>query len=136
MILRDKVALIFTSSADVLREVDKLSYLLAFTILLNNVQPVLSGVAIGSGWQATVAYINLACYYCAGLPLGFLMGWVLKLDVMGIWGGMILGGTAVQTVILAIITARCDWENEAEIAKQRVQKWSSPKSDDHTEDKN
>lgn len=30
----------------------------------------------------------------------------------GIWGGMIFGGTFVQTVILAIITARCDWEKE------------------------
>lgn len=25
---------------------------------------------------------------------------------------MIFGGTAVQTVILAIITSRCDWEKE------------------------
>lgn len=30
----------------------------------------------------------------------------------GIWGGMIFGGTAVQTVILAIITVRRDWEKE------------------------
>ena len=46
IILRDKVALIFTSSSDVLDEVDKLSYLLAITILLNSVQPVLSGHTI------------------------------------------------------------------------------------------
>ncbi|KAB2023703.1 hypothetical protein ES319_D06G037200v1 [Gossypium barbadense] len=81
LVLRDKVALIFTSSNDVLEEVDKLSYLLGVTILLNSVQPVLSGVAIGSGWQATVAYINLGCYYIIGLPLGILMGWVFKLGV-------------------------------------------------------
>ncbi|XWS21450.1 hypothetical protein CRYUN_Cryun30bG0055700 [Craigia yunnanensis] len=122
-ILRDKVALIFTSSSDVLEEVDKLSYLLGITILLNSVQPVLSGVAIGSGWQATVAYINLGCYYIVGLPLGFLMGWVFNLGVTGIWGGMIFGGTAVQTVILTIFTMRSDWEKEAEKAKQRVQRW-------------
>ena len=30
----------------------------------------------------------------------------------GIWAGMIFGGTAVQTLILAIITIRCDWEKE------------------------
>lgn len=30
----------------------------------------------------------------------------------GIWAGMIFGGTALQTVILAIITIRCDWEKE------------------------
>ncbi|GAV83242.1 LOW QUALITY PROTEIN: MatE domain-containing protein, partial [Cephalotus follicularis] len=112
MLLRDKVALIFTSSSDVLAEVDKLSYLLGITILLNSIQPVLSGVAVGSGWQAWVAYINLGCYYVVGLPLGFLMGWVFNLGVTGIWGGMIFGGTAIQTAILGIIATKTDWEKE------------------------
>ncbi|XP_031282652.1 protein DETOXIFICATION 27-like [Pistacia vera] len=129
MLLREKIALIFTSNTDVLKEVDKLSYLLAITVLFNSVQPVLSGVAVGSGWQAKVAYINLGCYYLIGLPLGFLTGWLFHWGVMGIWGGMIFGGTAVQTVILAAITVRTDWEMEAEKASHRVQKWSIPKSD-------
>ncbi|KAK2659834.1 hypothetical protein Ddye_006367 [Dipteronia dyeriana] len=51
----DKIALVFTVNADVLKEVDKLTYLLAISVLLNSVQPVLSGVAVGSGWQATIA---------------------------------------------------------------------------------
>ncbi|KAK3230982.1 hypothetical protein Dsin_002863 [Dipteronia sinensis] len=126
IILRDKVALLFTSSVDVLGKVEKFSYLLAISILFNSVQPVLSGVAVGSGWQASVAYVNLGCYYVIGLPLGIVMGWVFNLGVMGIWGGMILGGTAVQTIILAIITIRCDWENEARKASQRMEKWSDP----------
>lgn len=41
-----------------------------------------TGVAVGSGWQAWVAYINLFCYYIIGLPLGFVMGWVANLGVM------------------------------------------------------
>ncbi|PON55424.1 Multi antimicrobial extrusion protein [Trema orientale] len=126
LILHDKLAYIFTSSANVVQAVDQLSFLLAITILLNSVQPILSGVAVGCGWQAWVAYINLGCYYIVGLPLGILMGWVFKLGVTGIWGGMIFGGTAIQTVILAIITIRCDWEKEAEKANKRVQKWSIP----------
>uniref|UniRef100_A0A2P2NGX9 Uncharacterized protein n=1 Tax=Rhizophora mucronata TaxID=61149 RepID=A0A2P2NGX9_RHIMU len=42
------------------------------------------------------------------------MGWLFNLGVEGIWGGMILGGTAIQTVILAIITIKCDWEKEVQ----------------------
>lgn len=133
MALHDKIAYLFTSSTDVLEAVDKLSVLLAITILLNSVQPVLSGVAVGSGWQAWVAYINLGCYYIVGLPLGFLMGWVFNFGVMGIWGGMIFGGTAIQTLILAIITARRDWEKEAETASVRVNKWSNPNPEDQSE---
>ncbi|KAG6620229.1 hypothetical protein I3842_Q075200 [Carya illinoinensis] len=126
LILHDKVAYIFTSSAEVIQAVDKMSYLLGLTILLNSVQPVLSGVAVGSGWQAFVAYINLGCYYIIGLPLGFLMGWVFDFGVTGIWGGMIFG-TAMQTLVLAIITIRSDWKKQANDASKRVSKWSNPK---------
>lgn len=125
MLFHNQIAWIFSSSEAVLVAVNKLSILLAFTVLLNSIQPVLSGVAVGSGWQSYVAYINLGCYYCIGLPFGFLMGWVFKFGVMGIWAGMIFGGTAVQTLILCFITLRCDWEKEAQKANARVNKWSS-----------
>ncbi|ESW30386.1 hypothetical protein PHAVU_002G149300 [Phaseolus vulgaris] len=129
LILHDKFGYIFSNSKPVLDQVNDLSLLLAFTILLNSVQPVLSGVAVGSGWQSYVAYINLGCYYIIGVPLGFLMGWVFKLGVMGIWAGMIFGGTATQTLVLSIITIQCDWEKEAEIAKMRLTKWADPKQE-------
>ncbi|OIT26879.1 PREDICTED: protein DETOXIFICATION 27-like [Nicotiana attenuata] len=126
MIYQDKFALIFSSSLDVLNAVKKISCLLAVTILLNSVQPVLSGVAVGSGWQSKVAYINLGCYYLVGVPLGVLMGMVLNTGLEGMWAGMIFGGTALQTIILAFITYRCDWEKEAEKARMHVEKWSEP----------
>jgi MATE family multidrug resistance protein len=44
--LHDKFALIFTSSAVVLDAVNNLAILLAFTILLNSIQPVLSGTQV------------------------------------------------------------------------------------------
>ncbi|KAL6277282.1 hypothetical protein ACE6H2_020883 [Prunus campanulata] len=127
MMFHKEVGYIFTNSEAVLTEVSSLSLLLAFTILLNSVQPVLSGVAVGSGWQSYVAYINLGCYYLIGVPLGFLMGWVFHQGVMGIWAGMIFGGTAVQTLILAIITIRCDWEKEAEKATMHMLRWTDKK---------
>lgn len=40
-----------------------------------------SGVAIGAGWQALVAYINLGCYYIFGLPLGVILGYVANFGV-------------------------------------------------------
>lgn len=46
MALHDKFAIIFSDSAPVLEEVDRLSWLLAVTILLNSVQPVLSGFTL------------------------------------------------------------------------------------------
>ncbi|XP_059671150.1 protein DETOXIFICATION 27-like [Cornus florida] len=123
LIFYNKIAFLFSSSTPVLEAVNKLSLLLAFAILLNSVQPVLSGVAVGSGWQSYVAFINIGCYYVIGVPLGFVMGWVFHRGVMGIWAGMIFGGTGIQTLILVIITVRCDWEKEATRASMHVEKW-------------
>jgi MATE family multidrug resistance protein len=124
LVFRQEFALAFTSSAIIKEAVSKLAILLAFTILLNSVQPVLSGVAIGAGWQAYVAWINIGCYYVIGVPLGMLLGWVFNLSVQGIWTGMICG-TAVQTLTLAYITYRCDWEGEVTKAIDRLSTWSS-----------
>ncbi|KAF7140588.1 hypothetical protein RHSIM_Rhsim06G0075800 [Rhododendron simsii] len=124
-----KIAMIFSSSHDVIQAVGKLSYLLALTILFNSVQPVLSGVAVGSGWQSWVAYINIGCYYLIGIPVGLFLGRFFNFGVKGIWGGMIFG-TAVQTTILGVITILCDWEKEAQKAVLRVKHLSSPNPDD------
>lgn len=39
------------------------------------------GVAIGAGWQAVIAYINITCYYIFGIPLGLILGFVAKWGV-------------------------------------------------------
>lgn len=113
--------MIFTSSSFVILMVNELAVLLAFTILLNCIQPVLSGVAIGSGWQALVAYINIGSYYIVGVPLGFLLGWLLHFGIKGLWAGMICG-TVVQTLVLSVVTMKCEWEKEAEKAQIHITK--------------
>lgn len=126
LILHDKLAIMFTTSEAVIQAVDSLSVLLALTILLNGIQPVLSGVAVGSGWQALVAYVNIGSYYLIGVPFGVLLAWGFHYGVLGMWVGMI-SGTAVQTLILAYITLRRDWNAEALKASSRMQRWSISK---------
>ncbi|KAL0404726.1 UNVERIFIED_CONTAM: protein DETOXIFICATION 21 [Sesamum radiatum] len=81
LVFREHLAHIFTNDHDVAKEVSHLSPLFAFTILLNSIQPVLSGVAVGAGWQSVVVYVNLASYYLIGIPIGVLLGYVIKLQV-------------------------------------------------------
>uniref|UniRef100_A0A0E0LY10 Protein DETOXIFICATION n=1 Tax=Oryza punctata TaxID=4537 RepID=A0A0E0LY10_ORYPU len=107
----DKLALVYTSDVHLLRAVSKIAGLLGVTMVLNSVQPVLSGVAVGGGWQGLVAYINLACYYVFGLPVGYLLGYYFNLGVGGVWGGM-LCGIALQTLILLFVVWRTDWKAE------------------------
>lgn len=37
-----------------------------------------TGVAVGFGWQAQVAYVNLGSYYLVGVSLGIFFGWSLN----------------------------------------------------------
>ncbi|CAN6481064.1 unnamed protein product [Victoria cruziana] len=122
LILRNVYPIPFTNSKEVQEVVSNLAVLFALTLLLNSVQPVLSGVAIGAGWQWLVAYINLGCYYIVGLPLGFLLGSKLNLGVKGIWSGMITG-VGLQTLILTGITLATNWKKEAAEAESRIRKW-------------
>ncbi|KAL0453328.1 UNVERIFIED_CONTAM: protein DETOXIFICATION 21 [Sesamum latifolium] len=91
-------------------------------ILLNSIQPVLSGVAVGAGRQSAVVYVNLGSYYLIGIPTGVLLGYVIKLQVEGVWIGMLIG-TCIQTIILMILTKRTDWEKQVSVARTRVNKW-------------
>ncbi|RHN50718.1 putative multi antimicrobial extrusion protein [Medicago truncatula] len=124
LFLKERLAYIFTTNPDVADAVGDLSSLLAFSMLLNSVQPVLSGVSVGAGWQRIVAYVNIGCYYLIGIPVGVVIGVVLNFHVKGIWIGMLFG-TFVQTIVLIIITLKTDWNKQVEIAQQRVNRWAT-----------
>ncbi|CAO2175993.1 unnamed protein product [Urochloa humidicola] len=129
LVFRDSFSIIFTSDPDLRRAVAKIASLLGLTMVLNSVQTVISGVAVGSGWQGLVAYINLGCYYIFGLPLGYLLGYQFNFGVGGIWSGMLCGVT-LQTLILLAVVWRTDWKGEATQASNRVQKWGGKAADE------
>lgn len=121
LILRTPLSTLYTSSSVVIEAVKNLTPLLAISIFLNGIQPILSGVAIGSGWQAIVAYVNVAAYYFIGLPIGCVLGFKTSLAAAGIWWGLIIG-VFVQTVTLIVLTARTNWNKEVDKAGERLKK--------------
>ncbi|KAG5234636.1 protein DETOXIFICATION [Salix suchowensis] len=122
LIFRDSISYIFTEGEVVAKAASDLTPFLAATLILNGIQPVLSGVAVGCGWQAFVAYVNVGCYYLIGVPVGVVLGFTFDLGAKGIWTGM-LGGTVLQTIILVWVTLRTDWNKEVESAKNRLSSW-------------
>ncbi|CDP05161.1 unnamed protein product [Coffea canephora] len=122
LLARNHFAIIFTNSTDMQKAVANLAGLLSITMVLNSVQPVISGVAVGGGWQALVAYINLGCYYVFGLPLGFVLGYVANLGVKGIWGGMI-AGIGLQTLLLLVVLYKTNWNDEVDQTSKRMREW-------------
>ncbi|XVF30684.1 hypothetical protein REPUB_Repub16aG0079400 [Reevesia pubescens] len=122
LVFGDQISYLFTSNEEVAEVMSSLSTLLAISILFNSIQPVLTGVAIGSGFQSMVAIVNLGCYYVVGLPIGAVFGYVLHLEVTGLWIGL-LCGVALQTFILAFIVWRTDWAEQVNKASERLNRW-------------
>ncbi|XP_057767372.1 protein DETOXIFICATION 21-like [Salvia miltiorrhiza] len=119
LVFREQLAYAFTTSEDVAAVVANLSPLLAYSLLLNGLQPILSGVAAGAGRQSTVTYVNLASYYLIGIPLAVILGFPLNFQVQGVWIGMIIGST-VQTGILVVMTCTTDWNEQIFLAHKRI----------------
>ncbi|KAL6983749.1 Protein DETOXIFICATION 31 [Sarracenia purpurea var. burkii] len=131
IIFRNQYPTLFSDSAEVKALVYQLTPLLAISVVANNIQPALSGVAIGAGWQAIVAYVNIGCYYLFGIPVGLLVGYKLHLGVQGIWSGM-LSGTILQTFGLIWLIYRTNWKKEAYLAGDRIKQWGGePDRDDN-----
>ncbi|KAK1260081.1 Protein TRANSPARENT TESTA 12 [Acorus gramineus] len=118
LLTRYDFPVIFTDNELVKKRVSKISVFLCLSILIGGIQPVFSGVAVGAGWQTTVAYINIGCYYLVGLTSAFLMGLRFGLGLEGVWGGLLLG-MLLQTIILLIITLKTDWEGQVSCVGKR-----------------
>ncbi|XAR53788.1 hypothetical protein NMG60_11022470 [Bertholletia excelsa] len=122
LVFRHVICFAFTGGEIVADAVSNLCPLLAVSLILNGVQQVLSGVAVGCGWQESVAFVNLGCHYLVGIPLGCLLGFKFNLGVKGLWSGM-LGGTLMQIVILIWYTYWMDWNKEVEKARKYLGIW-------------
>ncbi|KAH7570338.1 hypothetical protein JRO89_XS05G0089900 [Xanthoceras sorbifolium] len=80
---------------------------LVFSLILmitrDHVEPVLSGVAVGAGWQRVVAYVNLACYYILGIPLGLILAFKFDLGTKMIY--------------------KTNWNTEVSVVEDRIMRW-------------
>ncbi|KAL0383349.1 UNVERIFIED_CONTAM: protein DETOXIFICATION 24 [Sesamum calycinum] len=122
LVFGKKLGYLFTNEEGVARTVLDLSRLLAFSVLLNSIYPVLSGVVVGAGLQTKAAIINLVCFYIIGLPIGAVLGYVFQLQVKGIWIGMI-SGVVTETLALSFMIWRTNWDEEVSITSTRLKQW-------------
>ncbi|KAL2531623.1 MATE efflux family protein [Abeliophyllum distichum] len=109
----------FSDEKEVVDYVEEITPLLCLSIIIDSLGAVLSGVARGCGWQQIGAYVNLGAYYLVGIPVAFVLGFIVHLKGKGLWIGMVTGAT-VQSFLFSLITSLTDWEKQAMEARERI----------------
>ncbi|KAK1551919.1 hypothetical protein Q3G72_007330 [Acer saccharum] len=109
----------FSNEKEVVDYVTTMAPLVCFSVIMDSIQGVLSGVARGCGWQHIGAFVNLGAFYLCGIPLAASLGFWVKLRGMGLWIG-VQAGAFTQTLMLSIITSCTDWEKQASEARERI----------------
>ncbi|XP_073020111.1 protein DETOXIFICATION 48 [Primulina eburnea] len=89
------------------------------------------GVLRGSARPSIGANINLGSFYMVGMPVAFLMGFVMKLGFPGLWIGL-LAAQASCAVLMMLVLCRTDWILQVERAKELTEIHQSSSSSNHS----
>ena len=95
-----QVARLMGTPAEMLPLVSALMVVCAVFQISDGVQGVGAGVLRGAGETRFTFLANMAGHYCVGLPLALLLGFGLKLGVVGIWWGLCAGLTCVAIALV------------------------------------
>ncbi|KAI5571531.1 hypothetical protein BDE02_11G100200 [Populus trichocarpa] len=98
----------FTDDLSIIKAFASMTPFLAISIALDAFQVVFTGVTRGCGWQNLAVIVNVATFFCIGMPMATLLGFKFKLYSKGLWIGLICG-LSCQTCTLLLITLRTKW---------------------------
>ncbi|KAK1425686.1 hypothetical protein QVD17_21041 [Tagetes erecta] len=110
---------IFTNEKEVIDYVTKMAPLLCLNIIMDGLQGAFAGVARGVGWQHLGAYVNLAAFYLAGIPVAAILGFCTSLRGLGLWIGIVVGAF-IQVTLLGIVAICTNYEKQVAKVRERL----------------
>uniref|UniRef100_A0A0D9XIS2 Protein DETOXIFICATION n=1 Tax=Leersia perrieri TaxID=77586 RepID=A0A0D9XIS2_9ORYZ len=119
MLLRNVWGYSFSNEQEVVIYIARIMPVLAVSFFVDGLNGALSGVLTGCGKQNIGARVNLGAFYLIGIPTAVLLAFVLHLNAVGLWLGIVCGSISKLGVLL-FITLRTNWGKEAIKAKERV----------------
>ncbi|XP_044958520.1 protein DETOXIFICATION 16-like [Hordeum vulgare subsp. vulgare] len=125
ILLRKSWGYMYSNEEEVVTYIARMIPVLGVSFFIDGIHTSLSGVLYGCGEQKIGARVNLAAFYLAGIPLAVLLAFVLHLNGMGLWLGIVCG-SLTKLVLLVWIVLSINWENESNKAKDMVLGTSLP----------
>lgn len=80
-------------------------------------QTTACGVLRGSARPTLGASINLGSFYGVGFPVAVLMGFTMKMGLIGLWLGL-LAAQVVCAVVMVLVVMITNWKEQAERARE------------------
>lgn len=93
---------IFTTNAEVFAVAIPLLLVAALFQLFDGLQVVVTGALRGAGDTRTPMFVNLMGHLLLGLPIGYVLCFVLGYGVTGLWIGLSVGLIVVGSVLLLV----------------------------------
>lgn len=135
----------FTLEEEVVREVGRTFWFLAFYVVFDGVQVALNGVVKGCGRQCVTMPIVVVAYWAVGLPLGYYLAFVrgegeMECDEKAFCGvlGLVVGmtmGTFVHLLLMFVVVGCTDWKIEAAKTLERLGGEEKGRANDNSEEK-
>lgn len=100
------VARIFTTDRAVIRTAVSLLTVAAAFQLFDGLQTVATGALRGTGDTRTPMICHLLLYWLVGLPLGYVLCFVLRWGAVGLWVGLCVALILIGSVLLAVWTRK------------------------------
>ncbi|KDO18432.1 hypothetical protein SPRG_16201 [Saprolegnia parasitica CBS 223.65] len=111
----------FINDASSIRTTQGALYILVVYQFVDAMKMAAQGLLRGMGRQAIGAHVNAVAYCAIGLPLAALFGFLVDLDVPGLWMGMTIGVSSAF-VFFTVNLARTNWRRVADDAASRMDK--------------
>uniref|UniRef100_A0ACD5WKN5 Uncharacterized protein n=1 Tax=Avena sativa TaxID=4498 RepID=A0ACD5WKN5_AVESA len=125
ILLRGFWGYLYSNEEEVVAYIARMIPVLAISFFIDGIHTSLSGVLTGCGEQKIGARVNLAAFYLAGIPLAVFLAFVLHLNGMGLWLGIVCG-SLTKLLLLVWIVLSINWEKEAIKANDMVLRSSVP----------
>ena len=103
-LLRVELPGLYTDDAPVVLLAAQIFPLAAAFQLSDGIQVVAGGVLRGMGRPDAAALVNLVGYYAVALPVGYALGFVWQLGLVGIWVSLAAGLTVVALSLLVWVS--------------------------------
>ena len=106
---RDVLASLYTTDSHVIKLTSKVLIIASIYQINDFLSCSTGGILRGQGRQKIGGILNLISYYCIALPCAFTFAFYFKLELVGLWLGMIIALFFVSTLQYYFVLAS-DWD--------------------------